>query len=1091
MTYEDFLAAWKKSRQESKPESTPRYVLENVELNGAARDSFAELDFTATVRLLVGERVEVPLGLIGAILQGQPRFTTAGDGGAPTDDTLLNRTDAASDAAQDFVTQDPDKGGVVAHFVGKAGERRRVSLQFIVPLSRDGSESTIQLSCPRAVSSNLKLTTRSPVADANVNVGTLVEQVPVGGGTRLRVVGAAGPVRLTWHSTESAASDFATVLSASGEIRVSIDGRSVRSNARLRVESYGGGFDRLRVRLPPGAQLVPDPAADAAAQRPKYRVIVEAAANGAAGPGERDARQVVRIEFPDKQLTPVTIDLSTEQPIGLEGEGSAVELAGFDVVGAVRQFGDVALEVADDWQARWQIGDHVRQVDAQELAASLQAASLSAAFQYDRQPWSLGVRIETRQTRIHVTPQYEMQIWPDEARLTLRLNYQVYGARAFEFQVRMKGWQISGSPLESGGLVNLDRILRVDDTLTLPLSQASTPRAEITLALRYPLPREAPRFELPLPVPIAASIGTGDLAVRATPDVELLPDPQNSVGLAAVTPTERADPQDMNGALHFRSVLPDAVLVAERRNRAQRVSTEVVSHVVITAAGASVEQQLDYDVQYVPLSALLFETSNELWFSEGQVEVALAASAANDDASAGETPLSIVPAAEYLEVTNSGAATRFRVPLPQPRTGRFTVYVRYRVPLPDAARGGQAWQLPLVRPIEIQETRHRAEIRATRGLTVALDAKSDRSSWKSATSNSGNDLPHLVRTYTADDAQDILPLIVAEADSNSGSGTTVDRIWLQSWYSGGVRQDRMALRFHTAAAQATVELPPQSSTAEIEVLLDGELAEVLSRDRGRIVVRLDQATDDRNSADAASTDYTLELRSRQPIRRGLLTRHELTPPLLVGGRALSQVYWQIVLPSDEHIVRAPRQLSSASHWQWLGSFWGQRPVFSQSELEKWAEAKPQIAPTAAQNEYLYAGLAPVLSIEFITAPRWLIVLASSAVVLAIGLLWIHVPAARRGWIVAAAACSLAVLAIAFPAPAQLLAQAASIGVVAIVLALLLKRAAARPTHWPVIVSGGSSQRQLTPRTDSMLMPPVMSAASTAPTVPLRISDSHQ
>ena len=38
-----------------------------------------------------------------------------------------------------------------------------------------------------------------------------------------------------------------------------------------------------------------------------------------------------------------------------------------------------------------------------------------------------------------------------ESGLTLRLNYQVYGARAFEFQVRMKDWQISGSPLESGG----------------------------------------------------------------------------------------------------------------------------------------------------------------------------------------------------------------------------------------------------------------------------------------------------------------------------------------------------------------------------------------------------------------------------------------------------------------------------------------------------------------------------------------------------------------------------------------------------------------------------------------------------------------
>ena len=213
--------------------------------------------------------------------------------------------------------------------------------------------------------------------------------------------------------------------------------------------------------------------------------------------------------------------------------------------------------------------------------------------------------------------------------------------------------------------------------------------------------------------------------------------------------------------------------------------------------------------------------------------------------------------------------------------------------------------------------------------------------------------------------------------------------------------------------------------------------------------------------------------------------------MLVGGRALSQVYWQIVLPGDEHVIRSPGRLSSASRWQWLGSFWGQRPVMSQPELEEWSEASSQIGPTTAQNEYLYTGLAPVLSIEFITAPRWLIVLIASSAVLAIGLVWIYVPAARQGWIVAATACLIAALAVAFPVPALLFAQAAAIGVVVALLALLLKRATARPTHWPVTVSGGSSQRQVTPRTDSILMPPPMSAASTAPTVPLRLSDSHQ
>jgi hypothetical protein len=164
---------------------------------------------------------------------------------------------------------------------------------------------------------------------------------------------------------------------------------------------------------------------------------------------------------------------------------------------------------------------------------------------------------------------------------------------------------------------------------------------------------------------------------------------------------------------------------------------------------------------------------------------------------------------------------------------------------------------------------------------------------------------------------------------------------------------------------------------------------------------------------------------------------------------------------------------------------------TQFELEKWAGASELIAPTVAQNEYLYSGLAPVLSIEFITAPRWLIVLVASSTVLAVGLLWIYMPAARRGWIVVTAAALIAVLAVAFPVPALLLGQAAAIGVVVVLLSWLLKRATSRPSHWPVTVSAGSSQRQPAPRSDSLLMPPAISAASTAPTVPLRISDSQQ
>jgi hypothetical protein len=193
------------------------------------------------------------------------------------------------------------------------------------------------------------------------------------------------------------------------------------------------------------------------------------------------------------------------------------------------------------------------------------------------------------------------------------------------------------------------------------------------------------------------------------------------------------------------------------------------------------------------------------------------------------------------------------------------------------------------------------------------------------------------------------------------------------------------------------------------------------------------------------------------------------------------VYWQVILPGDLHIVHSPQQMAASSQWQWLGSFWGHRPTLSQPDLEAWVGAKTRQAPSAAQNEYLFSGLAPLASIEVITAPRWLIVLLASGGVLAIVLALLYVPAVRRGWIVLAVALSLAALAAAYPTPAMLLAQASLLGVALAGMAVLMARLGNRPQQWSLPSPTGSSHRQITPRMESVLMPPMVSAGtSTSP-----------
>lgn len=1094
MTYEDFLEAWKKSQQPAAI-ATPRYILESIKFDGRVKEDFAEVDFTATVQLLTDERVQVPLGLIGAILQSQPSIETVA-----ADDVKPPATSATAPPSdkrlENFVAQD-DQGGFVANLSAAAKTRQNITLQLIVPILRDGNQASLQLSCPRAVASRLTFTTTRPVAEASISTGTLLAQVPAErGGTRIEAVGVTGPFRLTWTSADQGQSDFSTVLSAAGAIRVNVDGRSVRTHARLTVQSYGGDFDRLRIRLPPGAQLIPDRPDEATSQRPSYHVSNEerATKNGAAGEAA-GAGQVVLVQFTQKQRAPATIELSTEQPIGLDDGGSSAQLAGFEVLGAVRQFGDVAVNVANDWQARWDLGPHVRQVDVTDLDPTLSQADVAAAFQYDRQPWSLNVHIAARQTRIHVSPHYELQCLPDEARLTARFTYQVSGARAFEFRVRLEGWQMAGDPLESGGFVDTDEIVQTGDgTLILGLAQAAPPRAEITLSLRRTLRRDQAKIELPFPVPIAHSTGTGDVVVRTSADTALQTDLENSNGLTPVAGPQADELEPVNGeAIYFRTLLPEITFVANRARRPQVLSAQTHARIEMAGAEAIIEQDVDYEVDNVALRELVFKAPSDLPFDENQVEVTLLAADSSGTANprGAESPLNVIHSPEDFESIALGGTARFRVILPQPRLGEFSVRLRYRSARPNGIAPGGAWRLPLVLPADARLGRATATVLAPRNVAVSLGSQAGEAEW--STKASAAEARGAQRTYNfaSERASEFLPVVISTVDFEPPSATIVDRIWLQTWLAGDMRQDRASIRFRTAGTQATVELPPDSAAEEIEVLLDGKPADVASRSEERIVVRLAGNGAATGAAGARLAEHTMELCSREQVRYGLLTQHRLMTPQLVGSTTLSQIYWQIILPSDQHIVRSPARMTSASQWQWLGSFWGLRPAMTQDALEQWSGASPRIAPKALQNQYLYTGLAPVLTIELVTAPRWLVVLVTSSVFLAVGLAWLYIPAVRRRWMLAALAIIVAVLSIAFPAPALLLAQAGAIGLIVTLFAVVLNRLLARPSHWPIVATGTSSQMQRGSRTDSFAMPPIPAAASTAPTVPLRLSDSER
>ena len=300
-------------------------------------------------------------------------------------------------------------------------------------------------------------------------------------------------------------------------------------------------------------------------------------------------------------------------------------------------------------------------------------------------------------------------------------------------------------------------------------------------------------------------------------------------------------------------------------------------------------------------------------------------------------------------------------------------------------------------------------------------------------------------------------------------------------HDSGPRGDQFPHRKHGSRHRVAA---PLGIGRDVEVLVDGELARVAQRQEGRVTVELPRSD---NTGKSASS-HTLELRYRRPAPIGLLTRHTLTPPQLVGTSTLSEVYWQIVLPGDRHIIQTPAQLIPVDPRQWLEVFWGRAATRPQSDLETWAGASHQLGPTTTQNAYLYSGLSPASSIELVTAPRWLIVLVASSAVLAISSLWIYVPLVRRGWIAILMAAIVAGLAISYPEAAVLIGQASVLGIVFAAVALALRRwTSSRAVPRPPATTGSTNIRMRSSlRTDSYLAPPLAHSTSGTPTAPIAV-----
>jgi hypothetical protein len=980
VSLEEFRELLRQKSATSADGNSPKVNLQQVALTGEVRNDHVEFTAEYKIQTVDAQWVNVPLVSAGAVLIEPAEYQGAG---------------------KQVVQFDSETGTYTLRLQGSAGSLHLLKLKFMVPMKTMGTQHRVEFTLPNAAASHLAIKLQQSTLELQEFSGCVMAEVRPApddshGRAELQAWGLGGSLALVWKEGSNGKSQ--PILESAGQVLARIDSRSVQFDTLLSVRSFGLPFDRFRVKLPKGAQLI------------------GGAPNGATynlTPGAEGDAQFVDVQLPQKTTGPVDVRLQAESAYDLNAQNPSMELAGFDVREAAphRQWGHIAVAVVGDWQPIWGPLNHVRQIA--DLPDSLRRADVVAGFEYLGQGASLRVRMTPRKTRIAVEGEYVYFVEPHQVRLDAHLKYTIHGAKTSSLEIAMPGWQID----EIGPENTIDGNAALENqgaSLNVPLLHPTSGELEVTIQAHRDLAPMSSELEIKLPVPVADVPGPGLVALVAADNIRLAPSEGEQQGLTRPTVAPRMKlPAREQSPIFFRQEQPQAIFTGIIERLPQLVRMSIDSNLDLRHDGIQVEQTLNYRVEHEPITSLTLDVP-KMVTTEGHLELLL------DDHAVGQLPVSFV--------SDDDQRSRVEVPLASPRSGNFQLVARYVLPQSKAViESGQPFTVPLIAPTGVEPEHDRLAVQSDTTLRILASEEAWEVADEPLTSVAEPARP-AVHFKALRPTSEITLVARPEAPRNLAN-IVVSRAWIQTWISGTVRQDRAVYQFTTTKDQLQLQLPHEVPTANIEIRLDHQL--LATPDSNDIRVSVPFA--------AGEQAHVLEVRYQLANATGQANTVEAELPRLGTGVWVQRLYWQLVLPSDQHLIGAPAELTPEFTWDWMGWGWARRNVLEQAAFEDWIGATRQDPLPAATNRYVFsmAGIPEMFVAR--TAARWQLVLSASAMVLVAGWLLLKVPTDRKPAVLFGCGVILLALSAWLTDVAMLFGQAGMLGLALLLLAGFLQR----------------------------------------------------
>lgn len=277
------------------------------------------------------------------------------------------------------------EGGQTVVTVPRPGEHE-IQAVFSLPASLDKEPYRLDVAIPETPITQIDLWLGAPHLDARVNGAAGVDAVPADGGTRVRAnLPQTTQLSVAWNAVEPEQAKGPAKVYAAPHAVLSVQDDAIRALVRVDLDVLQNTINNLSLQLPEGYTLL-DVTGDAVGEW-KTR-------------GADNRTLFIPFDYARKGKFSVTVRVER----AFKDKGGVVPFDGFQVLGAVRESGDLLIEKSTNGEVKIVDTAGLVRLDPREVPAELSALAQQTfldAFKYIRPPYRLGLDVQ-RHTEIAV-----------------------------------------------------------------------------------------------------------------------------------------------------------------------------------------------------------------------------------------------------------------------------------------------------------------------------------------------------------------------------------------------------------------------------------------------------------------------------------------------------------------------------------------------------------------------------------------------------------------------------------------------------------------------------------------------------------------